>query len=149
MQYCRTPNGDNNAPNINAQYEMIERGTFDGVAASFDARTHHRHNGWIAWMPGEQPPAPYDHVRGLATIDYITPRPVGGQAYFDTMMTVRIVYTDKVLSMMQDLLNRFSPGTPPVNLPLSPHSQLRKTATADTPIPSVRLKRASKQAPPA
>jgi len=46
-----------------------------------------------------QAPAPFDHVRGCATIDYLIHRqPIDGQALptFDKMTTLWIVYTDKV-----------------------------------------------------
>ena len=125
MKYCTMRTGNAENPNLNAPYASIDRCTFDGVAASCDARRHHRHNGWIETREGDAAlPVPFDHVRGLATIDYIMPLTRGGQPqpYFDEMLTARIVYTDKVLRALEYLIanNGFSPGTPPVNQPLTP-----------------------------
>ena len=49
MQYHRTPAGNADVPNVNDNYATFDRGTFDAVAASFEARTHYRHNSWIGW----------------------------------------------------------------------------------------------------
>ena len=110
---------------------MINRSTFDGVAASYEARTRHAHNGSPTIAPGPLP-APFDHSRGLVTLDYITPRTLEGQPYFDVMTTMLIVHTDKVLrGLVFQAENRgFSPGTPPVNQPLSPGNSIALHAFA-------------------
>ena len=54
MKYSETPMGNPDERNLNDDYITIGRGTFDAVAASFEARTHYRHNSWIGWRPDEQ-----------------------------------------------------------------------------------------------
>ena len=49
MKYSQTPMGNPDVPNLNDDYITIGRGTFDAVAASFEARTHYRHNSRIGW----------------------------------------------------------------------------------------------------
>ena len=59
-----------------------------------------------------QAPAPFDHVRGCATIDYLIHRqPIDGQALptFDKMTTLRIVYTDKVRFFRFNRVRPFPP----------------------------------------
>ena len=46
--------GNPDERNLNDDYITIGRGTFDAVAASFEARTNYRHNSWIGWRPDEQ-----------------------------------------------------------------------------------------------
>lgn len=41
--------GNAGAHNVDDDYAMIDRGTFDAVAASIDARTRYRHNSRIGW----------------------------------------------------------------------------------------------------
>ena len=136
MQNCRDPrlNQGQGVPNFpNANYAEVNRGTFDGVASSFDARTHHAHNGTPTIEPGPWP-VPFDHSRGLVTLDYITSvdGPIEGQPYFDVMVTTRIVYTDKILSGLDYQFEHggFSPGTPPVIQPLTPCRSIALCAAA-------------------